>query len=204
AFAGGCNAGPRRHDPWIGRPRRRPARCCSRSACTALRPACRSDGGRSRPLVGIAAIVPARNESARIGATVKALGAIGEITETIVVDDASTDQTAECARDAGAHVVRLPTRRGKGGALQAGLERTAADVLVFIDGDLGGTAGIARVLLEPVVADEADMTIAAPAPGPTSGFGLVESVSRAGIRALTGIRLTRPLSGQRALRRDVA
>ena len=151
----------------------------------------------------IAAIVPARNEASRIGATVRVLGAIGEITETIVVDDASSDSTGERALEAGAQVVPLTARHGKGGALRAGLERTSAEILVFIDGDLGATAEIARILLGPVVAGEADMTIAAPAPGRSSGFGLVEGLSRAGIRFLTGRRFTRPLSGQRALRRDV-
>jgi glycosyltransferase involved in cell wall biosynthesis len=153
--------------------------------------------------VAVAAIVPARDEAARIGETVRALGTVAEIAETIVVDDASSDGTAERAREAGALVVHLPARRGKGGALRAGLERTDAEILVFIDGDLGATADVARVLLAPVVAGEADMAIAAPSPGKPSGFGLVEGLSRAGIRALTGRRFARPLSGQRALRRAV-
>jgi len=153
--------------------------------------------------VVIAAIVPARNEGPRIGDTVRALGAIDAITETIVVDDASSDSTGDRAREAGAQVVRLQTRRGKGGALLAGLERTRAEILVFIDGDLGATATIARVLIAPVLAGKADMTIAAPAPGRSSGFGLVERLSRVGIRAMTGKRFARPLSGQRALRREV-
>jgi glycosyltransferase involved in cell wall biosynthesis len=151
----------------------------------------------------VAAIVPARDEAARIGETVRALSEIPDITETIVVDDASSDGTADRARAAGALVVRLPARRGKGGALRAGLERTTAEILIFIDGDLGATAKVARMLLAPVVAGEADMTIAAPSPGTPSGFGLVEGLSRAGIRALTGRRFARPLSGQRALRREV-
>ena len=153
--------------------------------------------------MGVAAIVPARDEAARISETVRALSDIADITETIVVDDASTDGTADRARAAGALVIRLPARRGKGGALRAGLERTTAEILVFIDGDLGATAEVARVLLAPIVAGDADMTIAAPSPGKPSGFGVVEGLSRAGIRALTGHRFARPLSGQRALRRDV-
>jgi glycosyltransferase involved in cell wall biosynthesis len=153
--------------------------------------------------VPVAAIVPARDEAARIGETVRALSVIAEIAETIVVDDASSDGTGDRARAAGARVVHLPSRRGKGGALRAGLEQTSADILLFIDGDLGATAEVARVLLAPVVAGEADMTIAAPSPGKPSGFGLVEGLSRAGIRALTGRRFARPLSGQRALSRAV-
>jgi len=151
----------------------------------------------------IAAIVPARDEAAHIGDTVRALRAVTEITEVIVVDDASTDGTADRAKDAGAAVVRLRRRMGKGGALRAGLAKTDALVVLFIDGDLGPTAGIARKLLEPVLSGDADLTIAAPAPAGSSGFGLVEALSRRGIRALTGEVMARPLSGQRALRRDV-
>jgi glycosyltransferase involved in cell wall biosynthesis len=149
----------------------------------------------------VAAIVPARNESARIQDTVRALRTIETIDRVIVVDDASNDDTTERAGAAGAEVVRLPTNRGKGGALIAGLGLTDADVVVFIDGDLGTTAAIARDLLGPVLAGNADMTIGAPPPNGTSGFGIVESVARAGIRALTGRSMTRPLSGQRAVRR---
>ena len=151
----------------------------------------------------VAAIVPARNEAARIVDTVRALRAIHEITEVVVVDDASIDATAQHAADAGAAVVRLSRRVGKGGALRAGLAKTQAPVVVFIDGDLGSSAGIGRALLEPILAGEADLTIAAPAPAGPSGFGLVERLSRRGIRRLTGITMARPLSGQRALRRDV-
>ena len=151
----------------------------------------------------VEAIVPARNEAVRIADTVQALRAIPEISRTIVVDDASSDGTADAARGAGADVVELPRNRGKGAALREGLTRTTAPILVFIDGDLGPSARVARELLEPVIAGEADMTIAAPPPDGPSGFGLVEGFARAGIRATTGRTFARPLSGQRALRRDV-
>jgi glycosyltransferase involved in cell wall biosynthesis len=151
----------------------------------------------------VAAIVPARDEAAHIADTVGALRAISDITEIIVVDDASRDGTADRAKEAGAAVVRLRRRTGKGGALRAGLVKTHAPVLLFIDGDLGPTAGIARELLAPVLTGKADLAIAAPAPSGSSGFGLVEGLSRRGIRALTGEVMARPLSGQRALRREV-
>ncbi len=154
-------------------------------------------------MVDVAAIVPARNEAARIGSTVRALRAIADVTEVIVVDDASADTTAELAKEAGAAVLRLPKREGKGGALRAGLARTEAPIVLFIDGDLGATAAIAHELLEPILNGDADLTIAAPPPSAASGFGLVERLSRRGIRALTGNDMARPLSGQRALRRDV-
>lgn len=154
-------------------------------------------------MVHVAAIVPARNEAARIGDTVRALHAVADVTEIIVVDDASKDATADRAKEAGAAVLRLRKRGGKGGALRAGLVKTQAPVVLFIDGDLGSTAAIAHELLEPILNGDADLTIAAPPPSRASGFGLVEGLSRRGIRALTGNDMTRPLSGQRALRRDV-
>ncbi|TMK82640.1 MAG: glycosyltransferase, partial [Actinobacteria bacterium] len=78
----------------------------------------------------IAALVPARNEAARIGETVRALRSVPDVGEVIVIDDASTDDTAVRATEAGAAVLRLAARRGKGGALLAGLAKTDADMLV--------------------------------------------------------------------------
>jgi glycosyltransferase involved in cell wall biosynthesis len=153
----------------------------------------------------VAAIVPARNEATRIAGTVRALRGIGALHEVVVVDDASTDDTARTAEHEGARVLRLPRRAGKGGALTAGLAATAnADVVVFVDADLGASARVAEALLAPVLAGEADMTVACPPASAPSGFGLVEKAARAGIRALTGKTFRRPLSGQRALRREVA
>jgi len=151
----------------------------------------------------VAAIVPARNEATTIAETVRALKAIPIVDDIIVVDDASTDATVERAHDAGASVLLLPRRAGKGRALRAGLKRTTADTIVFIDGDLGPTATVAEGLLDPIVNGVADMTIAAPPPGEASGFGLVETFARAGIRRLTQRTMQRPLSGQRAVRREI-
>lgn len=151
----------------------------------------------------VAAIVPARNESERIARTVRALRAIPEVGEVIVVDDASEDPTMAVASGAGAQVFRLRRRLGKGGALAFGIARTDAPVLLFVDGDLAESAAGARALLAPVLAGEADMTIARPPDGRPSGFGLVEGFARRGIEMLTGACMARPLSGQRALRREV-
>lgn len=151
----------------------------------------------------VAAIVPARNEAARISDTVRSIAATGCCDEIIVVDDGSTDETPQRAREAGAGVLSIASSIGKGGALARGVASTSADILVFIDGDLGATASIAQALVAPVRAGTADMTIAAPPPGPRSGFGVVERFAAAGIRALAGARMTRPLSGQRAMKRSL-
>lgn len=149
----------------------------------------------------VTAIVPARNEAARIRATVTALQGI--VDEVLVVDDASDDDTGAIAREAGARVVRQPRRSGKGAALRRGLAGCDAPVVVFVDGDLGETAAVAGPLLEPVRAGTADMTIAAPGADRPSGFGLVESFARWAIRRLARTQMRRPLSGQRAIRREI-
>ena len=151
----------------------------------------------------IAALVPARNEADRIQATVASLLSVDGLDEIIVIDDGSIDATAALAAGAGARVIRSTSNRGKGVALRAGLEATMADVVVLIDADLGSTAAVAGRLLAPITAGEADMTIARPPDGAPSGFGLVERLSRWGIQRLCGATMQRPLSGQRAVRRDI-
>ena len=159
-----------------------------------------SGGG---PAPRVAAIVPAHNEATRVAATLAALRAIAH--ETIVVDDGSRDATAAEAERTGARVVRLTTNRGKGAALEAGIDATDAPVLLFADADLGSSAGNLAVLVDAVVGGSADLAIAAPPrTGGSSGFGIVEELARRGIARATGRRLERPLSGQRALRREVA
>ncbi len=155
--------------------------------------------------MNVVALIPARNEAERVGATVRAVRALPAISRVIVVDDASTDLTADEARAAGAEVVTTPRRLGKGGALDVGLAVAAdADALLLLDADLGASAGEASRLLDPVLDGSADMTIATfPRPERPAGFGLVKGLARSGIRVLgRGLETTAPLSGQRALNRQ--
>lgn len=154
--------------------------------------------------MSVIALIPAHNEAERIAATIDALQDVTGIDRLLVIDDASADETAAIAEGAGAQVLRLQANRGKGGALQAGLEAVAdeADVILLLDGDLGSTAAEAGVLLAPILSGEADMTIATlPRPPKSGGFGLVKGLARRGIRSLSGYEPTAPLSGQRALSR---
>ncbi len=155
--------------------------------------------------MSVIALIPAHNEAERIAATVTAARAVAEIERVIVIDDCSDDDTATLARAAGAEVLRLDANLGKGGALQSGLDAVGdnADVLVLLDGDLGATAGEAGALVAPILAGDADMTIATlPKPPGSGGFGLVKGLARWGIRRLSGFEATAPLSGQRALSRS--
>jgi glycosyltransferase involved in cell wall biosynthesis len=88
-------------------------------------------------------IVPALDEAAGIGATIAAIrSALTPIAEdggveVVVVDDGSTDRTADAALDAGAdQVVVLPENRGKGAAIRAGVAAARGRTVAFTDADL--------------------------------------------------------------------
>ena len=88
--------------------------------------------------------------------------------------------------------------------MSSGLSAAGCDFLLYIDGDLGATASEANRLLEPVFEGRADVTLARFPSASVSGAGLAVGLACWGIRRLTGTRLTAPLSGQRAMSRDVA
>ncbi len=150
----------------------------------------------------VVALIPAHNEAERIAATAAAVRAIEDVSSVIVVDDGSTDHTARLAEQAGATVVRLAGNVGKGAALEVGARHASgADVLLLLDADLCETASQGALLLAPVLAGEADMTIATlPRPEGKAGFGLVKGLARWGIARMGGgFEAAAPLSGQRAL-----
>lgn len=155
-------------------------------------------------MTDVAVLIPAHNEAERIGATVTAALAIPGVSRCVVVDDASGDATAAAAERAGAKVVRLRHNVGKGAALETGAMRVEnADILLLLDGDLGETAAQGALLLAPLLAGSADMSVATfPRPEGKAGFGLVKGLARWGIAHMGGgFAPTAPLSGQRALTR---
>ncbi|HEU5152671.1 MAG TPA: glycosyltransferase [Iamia sp.] len=163
-----------------------------------------TDAVEPGPVV-VVALVPAKDRADDIAATVSALRGLVAVDRVLVVDDGSRDGTAENARAAGAEVLRLPINRGKGGAVLAGVEATPeADVYLLIDADLAATASAADRLLDPVLAGEADMTIGVfpPAEG-RGGAGRVKALAGRAIHRATGHEVVEPLSGQRAVRREL-
>ena len=151
----------------------------------------------------VVAVVPAKDAGGSIGATVTAVAGVAGVSEVLVVDDGSTDTTADTAREAGAWVLRLPENRGKGGAVAAAVAATPeTDVYLLIDADTGPTAAATGALLDPVLSGDADMTVGVlPSAGRRGGFGLIRRLAAAGITLGTGGFVAQaPLSGQRAVR----
>lgn len=155
------------------------------------------------------AVVAAKDEEERVGATVAALRQIPAVTHVVVVDDGSTDQTATVAEwTGGVHVVRHERNRGKAAAMETGATRAAelapGAPLLFADADLEDSAANLSAIVEPVLAGSADMTIAVlpPQDRPGGGFGVVVRTAREGISRLTGWSPQQPLSGQRCLTRE--
>jgi hypothetical protein len=165
------------------------------------------------PAGSIAVVIPARDEAERITATVRSVLTIPGLRHLVVIDDGSLDATGRRAAQAGAVVLRHPANRGKAAAMETGAARVARwdaesgrppSVLLFVDADLGDTAAATAVLAGPVLAGEADMTIAVLPPQTTAGGGrgFVVDLARHGIRQATGWTATQPLSGMRCLTRD--
>jgi len=83
----------------------------------------------------ISVVIPAYNEEEVIGEVVKRVFAVDRSFEVIVVDDGSSDRTAEEAEKAGARVVRNPYNVGNGATIKNGARASTGDVVVFMDGD---------------------------------------------------------------------
>jgi glycosyltransferase involved in cell wall biosynthesis len=83
----------------------------------------------------IVAVIPAYNEAPRVGAVVLA---VRDLLPVLVVDDGSTDRTAEVARETGAEVVEQRPNQGKGAALRSGFRQAlaiGADAILTLDAD---------------------------------------------------------------------
>ena len=112
-------------------------------------------------MTSLAIIIPALNEAGNIQALVAevrqfAPAALNPV--IIVVNNGSTDATADQARAAGALVVDEP-RRGYGYACAAGVAVAQAEILVFLDGDRSFLPADLPALLAPLLAGEADLVL---------------------------------------------
>lgn len=135
----------------------------------------------------VSAIVAAYNEAPRIGRVLEILTSYPGFFEVIVVDDGSTDGTADIARGWGVRVVRIGRNLGKGAAMERGVKAACGSVLFFCDADIIGlTHDIVTAILSPVLRGKKDMCIAARASKVRHlGFGFYYTPLLDGQRALT-------------------
>ena len=160
----------------------------------------------------IVVVSPAFNEAENVGEVIRALPTEveGYRVVPIVVDDGSTDGTAEAAREAGALVARLPIRRGGGLALRVGYDLAlalGADIVVSIDADGQHLPEELPTLVKPIVAGEADHVNGSRMLGYYEGGPLIRNLGVHFfswlVTILTGQRITDISSGYRATRADV-
>jgi hypothetical protein len=138
----------------------------------------------------VAVLIAARDEAARIAATVASLREQFPGAEVIVADDGSSDGTAAAAEEAGARVLRLPAR-GKGQALTLAERAAPSGTIVVCDADLEGD-------LRELAETDGGLAIAVFTERQGGGFGIAKRAARALIRARSGFVPAEPLSGQRS------
>ena len=108
-------------------------------------------------MVSVSLIIPALNEADSIGLLL-AETAFDQIEQVIVVDNGSTDKTAEIARSAGATVVYEP-RRGYGYACAAGAAAAKTNILAFMDADGSFVPEELPRLVDPIENQIADLAL---------------------------------------------
>ncbi len=157
--------------------------------------------------MNVSVVIPALNEEEPIADVVRACLATGIPGEVIVVDNGSTDRTAERATDAGARVVRAP--RGYGRACAAGVAAvsTESDIVVFLDGDGSDCPELMDSLVRPIEEGTFDFVIGSRTRGQRERGSMNAQQVFAGylagwlIRPLYGVKYT-DMCPFRAIRRD--
>jgi glycosyltransferase involved in cell wall biosynthesis len=157
------------------------------------------------PLARTTVIIPCLNEEEPIAAVIREVLA-QHVGEVIVVDNGSTDHTAEYAAAAGARVIHQP-QRGYGRACAAGLAaiRPGTDIVCFMDGDGSDVPSFIPILIDPIERDLADFVMGSRLRGRREAGSLTPQQVVAGwlagllLRLRYGVRYT-DMSPLRAMR----
>ena len=159
--------------------------------------------------------IPCFNEEQHLGATLAALPRTlsgFSCVETLVIDDGSMDGTSGVARRAGAtYLLRFPVNLGLAQAFSAGLDaalKLGADVIVNTDADNQYRAADIALLVQPILAGQAEMVIGDRNPQRLVRFGptkrLLQGVGSWAVRQLSGTTVPDAASGFRAFSRRAA
>jgi len=154
--------------------------------------------------MSISIVLPAKNESAAIGATIAGIRQLypnGAAVEVLVINDGSTDNTAAVAEQAGAKVVSHPYSKGNGAAIKTGARAATGTVIVFMDADgQHNPADIPRMLA--LIDQGHDMVVGARQKGSQAsiGRGFANGLYNRLASWMTGHRVEDLTSGFRAAR----
>jgi glucosyl-3-phosphoglycerate synthase len=170
---------------------------------------------RQRGESRISVVVPAKDEATTIGSVLDAVLATNQffphfVSELIVVDDHSRDDTATVARRHGATVVTSTSATGKGAAMSLGLQTATGDIVVFLDGDVTNTTSeFVPRLVAPLLEQPQVVLVKAfyerPLHNMPTGGGRVTELAARPILSLLypGLgEIRQPLAGETAGRRD--
>ena len=162
----------------------------------------------------VSVVIPAKNEEETLprvlddlNATIPRVEAMGYDVEVLVVDDRSTDRTAELARSRGATVVANRQRSGKGMALRAGFEAARGDVIAMMDADYSHRAEELPLFLEAIGRENVGLVIGSRVVGGSEEYHHVRALGNvflsAALGLATGRYLSDALNGFKVFRRDV-
>lgn len=161
-------------------------------------------------MLKIACVIPAWNEEKNIEKVVKGVKAFCDF--VIVVNDKSSDRTAEIAESAGATVLNHPINRGQGAALQSGNDyalKIGADIIVHFDGDDQFLAEEIQDMVAPIINNEADIVFGSRFLGKKTNFPFFKKyfiypLAKSFTRLILGIKLSDPQNGFRAMNKYAA
>ncbi len=167
----------------------------------------------------ILVLIPARNEEGKIGQIITKVKELNKKMDVLVIDDGSTDRTAQNARESGAKVIRHSCNMGYGVALQTGYKyanERGYDYLVQLDGDGQHDPIYIPELLDFVMSGKADLVLGSRFLKEFEKEKSALSKNRTGVARKTGIdlfaylatkiigfQITDPTSGYQAFNREI-
>lgn len=149
----------------------------------------------------VSVVIPAKNEAAAIADTIKKVQQLVPLAEIIVVNDGSTDDTAQVAHAAGAKVIAHPYSIGNGAAIKTGARNSSGEIIIFMDGDgQHDAADIERLLCR--MSKGYDMVVGARQSGSQAsvGRGAANRIYNRLASYMTGHKIEDLTSGFRAVK----
>ncbi len=153
--------------------------------------------------MNLSIVLPAKNESAAIGNTVRGIVNLYPEAEVIVVNDGSTDSTAEVAMAAGAKVVQHIYSKGNGASIKTGARAATGQIIVFLDADGQHNPADIEYLLQKI-REGCDMVVGARQKGSQAslGRGIANSAYNRLASWMTGHKVADLTSGFRAVKAE--